>query len=206
MTIAFSNIEDFININKKCLFCDSNLEVILTNLIGYKNNGASIISSYLDGDHFKFKLPNNNSSAAITNGKINIKTNLLTFDIPCNITNLENELLFLKNYFSKLYPHLEIYCPNKKCSCKYSYYLCSDTFKFDTKIYNNSFVINKISLFMESFRYNNFWIQNNFFNKKTNIFMKNNPDANPVEVDFIDFTNIHKNKFLNKIKSIILFS
>jgi hypothetical protein len=61
-------------------------------------------------------------------------------------------------------------------------------------------------MYMESFTVNDFWVQNNIMKNKLYIFIKNNPDADPIEFDRIDFDNLDKTKIIKKIMTIVSFS
>jgi hypothetical protein len=206
MQTNFKNIEEFLDIKKYCLFCKNKLKITLTNFIGFKNNGNPIIKSKFNKNCFNFQLSNCDSLRTIIDTKIDIRSNLLSFDIPDTINNKKSESDFIKNFFEKLLPHLEIYCSNRTCKSKHQYYLCSESFSISDQLTDGGYNIKNICLYMESFTINNFWVQNNWSKRKTNIFIKNKINTEPIEFDLLDFNNMNDDRILKKILTLISFS
>lgn len=193
------SLNQIISSNKKCLFCDKKLNIILSNFIGFKNNGNPILFSKLDHNIFKFNLFNRDNAVKCS---LNVKTGILTF----YKSNQDSDCEFFKNFFEKLCPHLELYCNNKKCSQLYQYYLSTDVFKFDHTKIKNKFKIKKFKLYMESFTINDFWIQNDWIRNDLNIFKKDNPDTNSITYNCINFSNLSSDKIKQKIITLVSFS
>jgi hypothetical protein len=200
MKINFENIEEFINLKDRCIFCYLPLKPILTNFIGHEN-GIPVITSKLNDKNFVFRIKYDSPSKNINViGNIDIKSNDVTFcvvpDHPFSAFTMLHQII---ETFEDLSPHVELRCVNKKC--KNNYYISSSVFKVieDRKI--RSFL-----LYMECFNVDRLWVQNDWISRNTYIYSENNVDAEPLKVPFINFQSMDACKLLTRIKTIVTFS
>lgn len=192
-------LKKVLSYKEECLFCNNKLNIVLSNFIGFKNNGKPILFSKLDKHIFRFTLHDGMNKFKCS---LHCNTNVLSFEINEQV----DDLVPVKNFFEKLCPHLELYCSNKKCASKYDYYLSTDIFKFTETKRKNKFKLLPFHFYMEGFTLNNFWIQNDWIRKDLNIYKKNDPDADPIQLHALKFNGLNEEKIIKKIMTLISFS
>ena len=202
---SLKTIKDFLSVKGRCIFCQTALRKVLTNFIGIGKDGIPVLNTQIENDIINFNVDWTTDYYSIAaKGQLDINTNVLTF------TSDKEDATFLVadvrplDAFSKMKPHMELYCPNKKCKMKYT--ISSDVFVFtNSNSPGSSWKINTPSVWMETFIIGNLWVQNDWVYSKTNIYSRNNPDANPITVDLIDFESMSKEKLLTRIKTLVTF-
>lgn len=208
MQQTFDSIEKFIALKEKCVFCQTPLKNMLTNHIRAPRGIPILKSEVIDGK-LSFKLKHTTDSyQIIADGTIDTKTNLLHFQLSRPDTELTNlnalDSLVAKTAFEQMMPHMEVYCPSRKCKTKY--YICGEMFKIDVENLNGCvFRIRPFSVYMESFFTSKLWIQNDWSANCTNIYLKNNP-VNPVKTSILDLESMDKEKLFKRIKTLVTFS
>ena len=202
MQYTFSNILEFCNYKKKCIFCQNKLKVVLTNFIGLTSKGFPVLNAKPKDNLFKFYIKYDDFDDSPIEGVIDANSNILRFNLGVN-KSLTHELLL--ESFKKISPHLELYCSNRGCKANHRYYLATDVFLFD-KLPDNAFKIRHCNLYMEAFTIKNLWVQNDWTNKYLNIFNKDNPELAPLKYSNIVFDNLDKDKIVNKIMMMATFS
>jgi len=196
------NIADFIKIKEYCAFCHSKLNVSLTSF----NLGPFQIPLFyakLKDNQFNFTL-NQTTKMFSLSAKINLNINSkITFTIPDYTEDFDYVLI--KTCFADHKPHLELYCSNK--ICKMRYVLSSDLLHcsnyFDELNYDT---IKPFNVYMESFIVDKMWIQNDWINSTTNIYVKNNMEIEPLKTKILDLNKMNKEKVINRIRNIVTFT
>ena len=210
----YQYLNDFFKIRTNCLFCEEPLDPIITNWFGLSKPRIPEIKAYIENDQFKFNLnyfsPNDNINTEVI---VNCKNNIITFDNNSlqNFNHLSNDILKTNNSIILRYldtlinmkTHIELQCNNKKC--KMNYYMASDQFQY--KIENDNIYIKPITLYMECFIINKFWVNSNYLNKSTVIIPINNSKiGESITFPIIDFNNLNQENIFNKIKTLVVFS
>lgn len=158
------NIKSFINLDKKCIFCQSKLKYSINHYFGiniYFNyneiTGCLLISSkyyevYID-----------------TNNNVNILRNIQTLDDTDYLNRLRD-----------CYIHIRLSC-NK---CENKYYIESTPLLFT----NNK--LDKLKIIFQCFKYKTYRVCSDFLHKQTNIYNTDYIKYKPIIIPtVIDFTN-----------------
>lgn len=204
MKRSFNIIEEFFNIKEKCIFCDSDLKLVLTNFIGLNENDLPLINSVLEDGYFNFTIDYFSKMISVfAKFSLDPKTNLMKFDLGGESALNTN---YIKTTFENFKPHLELYCAKKSCAKKYNYSIFSDVLKCEMTKEKNEFIIKPFLLYSESFNLDNYWIQNDWANNKLHIFSKENIDTEPLSYELLDFGMYEKEILINKIRTFVTFS
>jgi hypothetical protein len=202
---SFDTILDFTKIKDKCLFCNSPLRACLTHFMSWRKCDLPAIHSVIKNGKFSFPMNITTDSYSIKSDcVVDAATNKLTINIPESLTGAVDQHLVRDN-INGLTPYIELYCPYKLC--KKQYYLAS--YKLDIKFYQDEdswyWNILEPKLFLESFKTNNFLVQNDWIREETNIYSITNEDAEPIKTSLIDFAALGDN-LINRIQTIAVFS
>lgn len=211
----FINIEEFFGVKEQCVFCQSKLKIIFINFSRAADDIPIIKAKVKDGK-FCFNMKHvTNSFELDAEIELDIKTNVLKFFIPnmkeADFTKVLDYWV-AQQVFENLGPHVELYCSNRKCKMKY--HICTDTFKLTRQGLpeelatenSNAFKIKYVRLYMESFVLSQLWVQNDWLYNSTNIFPKNNPNAEPIKTGLLDLESMSTDKIINRIKTLVTFS
>ena len=157
------------------------------------------------------------NNAVKATGIIDVTNNNLTFKVlseepPGSFKYRTEENIFLyfgekfaEQAFSRLSPHIQIYCPNKKC--KLNYYLSGDIIRCQRNYANSAWQVKPFLLFQETFSTETLWVQNDWIHLHTNIYpLHGSPHAEPIKVPLMDFKTIEKQKLLTRVKTLVTFS
>ena len=202
----FESIAEFTKLRQECVFCKTPMRVHLTNFVGLTDTGLAIINAPLKDDRFDFKIEHTTPSFKINaNVFIDINTNTLIFD---NFTNGELPSIdehVVKQTFEDYRPHVELYCPSRKCGL--SYHLAGRPIRL-VKVHPvaGMWTIQPFGLSLESARVKNYVIHNYWNNNKTFIYSRNNEEAKPIRAPLVDFTTMDKQKLITRIQTIVTFS
>lgn len=205
----FNSIRHFFDLQKKCPFCNTALQLVLTN---WSTNAPihDVINSSLKNNRIDFLFVNKTFKYSFQcQASIDIDQNSCSLPGSKSISVIENNIIALNN--SKL--QLELQCNFAKCNSTYC--IRSNTLKFfisETENVNiflypftlniESFILTDKSLFVE----NNF--MNNQFSIRT-LFKKLNNSYKHEKIIIpkaIDFSNLSLDQIISKINTIILYS
>lgn len=182
------------------------MRVILTNYVGLTTSGIPIIKAYLKGNQFEFAIDHTTPEFRITADVIiNAEKNVLLFD---NYTNGELSAIdeyLVRQTFEDYRPHIELYCSNQKCGL--SYHMLGQWMRL-TKIpsVKGAWSIQPFGLMLEGIRIRNHVVHNDWDNKTTSIYSRNNEDAEPLQFPMVDFSAMDKERLINRIQTLITFS
>lgn len=200
----YSNILEFTKVKETCLFCQSPLRAVLTNFIGPRKNGIPIINAPLKDDKFIFDLRHTTETYSIeARGIIDINTNVLKFEITNPTETPTTDQALARQAFGDLKPHVELYCPNKRCDVKYN--LCSDVFTWRHSAIRGDKIM-PLKLYLECFKTGKLNVQNDCFQNMTFIYSIANEDADPISVPMLDFEEMGRDKLLVRIKTLVVWS
>lgn len=200
----FSNIKEFMAVKENCPFCKTKLKIMLTNFVKGPDK-IPILKAKLENDFFRFKIQHTSHTLQMSaNVDLDTINNSLTFYLdsedPATL-----DWMIAKTVFENMKPYVELYCPSRKCKMKYylsSSIITSSLMEGST----NYFIIKPVSLFMEAFVHNNLWVQNDWENHSINIYSINNYNSNPIKGPLLDLEAIGKEKILNKVRTLVIFS
>lgn len=206
MKTKFENIKDFLSIKERCPFCNGKLKSIFINFSRQPNN-IPRIKSEIDGDELSFVFTDVTAHHKIhVSIQIDMATNMMKIS-PLSDDNVfdTNYFWLIESTFENLGPHMELYCPKKKCM---KYCLVSNTFKADCKEKPPGLLykIKPVYLFYESFSTPNLWIQNEWSHARTNIYSKSNLDIEPLRTKLLDIEALGAEKVLTRVKTLVTFS
>jgi len=192
----YLSIKEFLKSKEYCIFCNKPLKAILTNFIG-KGKQIPIISSKLENNQFNFDINYYSSFLSLkTKCSIDIETNDIVFNpISENLTYTE-----IIDIFESFKPHIEIICNNKLCHM--NYYLCSSILKCNRNLDHK---IKPMNICFEACNVNKFWIQNDFFKRKTSIYSTNNININPIIIPILNFNDFTETKLRSRILTTVTF-
>jgi hypothetical protein len=204
---SFENILEFTKVKEKCLFCETPLRACLTNFVGYKHGGIPILNEPIVKDRFSFLIRHTTPSLDIrADAVIDVSANILVLKLyDDSITERLDEYV-AKQALDDMKPYIELYCPSK--SCKNEYYISS----YNLKINNSKatkgvcWIIEPLTLFLESFKTHSVLVQNDWIRQETNIYSIAHEDAKPIKVPFMDFEAMGKDKLLTRISTYVTFS
>jgi len=202
----FESIAEFTKLRQECVFCKTPLRVHLTNFVGLTDTGLPVFNAPLKDGRFEFKIEHTTPSFKINAGVfIDIGNNILIFD---NFTNGELPSIdehVVKQTFEDYRPHIELYCPSKKCGL--SYHLMGQSIRLK-KVHpvTGMWTIQPFSLSVEGARVKNYVVHNNWHSNKTFIYSRNNEEAKPIQAPLVDFTTMDKQKLITRIQTIVTFS
>lgn len=186
------------------------MELSLSNHMGHPG-GVQSLNIKCINDLFMLPISYNGGNLEMT-GKagVGLKTNKIFF----NIDNYHGKVYDVHSkavsVFEKFSLTLNFRCNNK--SCNFKYFICSSSLKCINNTYNQMsiqqpmFEIAPYDLYMESFVYNEMWIQNLWSDNITCIYSVEKYDDPPIEVPLIDWSGMNYNKIVNKIATLITFS
>lgn len=209
------NIKSFIKIRENCIFCQTPMSAILTNFIGIRNNGLPLLRVPINNDKIIFNIDKvTRSNTVKAKGEIDITSNEMIID-PFSRNKISEKdpqyhlFKYTEEYlaqytFEEQAPHITIYCPSKKC--KFQYNLDSDVIKCARDPKKENWYIKPFLLFQETFILNNLWIQNDWIHSQTNIFSISISNSEPIKNPLLDFKSIDKDKLINRIKMLVIFS
>ena len=198
----FNAIDGFVKIRDKCPFCQHDITVRLRNFVSGPGNGKlSTINSRLVSDHFVFDFQYVSYSTTIkSKGTINALTNYVSFDLDYDVcTEFDADKVI--ESFDSICPHVELSCENK--ACKMEYYLASSIFRFE-KLSGFTALVKPMSLEFESCNVGKLWIQNDPSRQITKIYTRGNEQ--PMQTQYLDFDLFGKDKLINRIKTLVVFS
>jgi hypothetical protein len=200
--VPYPNVVEFSKCKQACFFCDSKLKCRLTNFIGLSND-LPIINAHPDGDVISFDInhitPSYQIKADVT---LDIKTNILTFMLKSESETPGLDAAVVRSAFSEMRPHIQLYCSSRKC--RYQYTVASDIIRY--MVAKSGWVIAPLDLYYESFVTGNLWVQNDYTKQKVNIYSRFRVDAEPITNKLMDFQAMGKEKVLNRIKTLVVFS
>lgn len=201
----FEKMADFINIRKKCIFCQTPLRVNFANYLGVRMNGMPVISAPLEDGLFKFQFNH-------TTADFSIKADI-TIQPTTNIVILDNfgddtpniNVSLVKRVLEEHSPLIEIYCASK--SCKTKYHILSEPLKMIkvTKV-SKAYQILPFKMFLEGFKVKNLMVHNWHDSPDTRIYSTKNEDAEPLRVPRIDFESMSKERLFTRIQTLVTFS
>ena len=196
MQTDFDYIIDFTGNEYKCIFCQRPMQAILTNFIGLKDEFRSKI---INGQLI-FKLQGIYRDTRIGDKfdcSLDMRTSKLSYSGNYDVHNVQD-------IFSDLSPHIEILCKHPYCRRKYNYYISSEV--LPSRVEDNEIIISPFLLYMQSFTFKKFWIQNNWISKELCIYHREQIDVAPLRYKVISFENMSSEKIINKIKTLVSFS
>jgi hypothetical protein len=202
----FESILEFSKLRQECVFCKTPLRVHLTNFIGFTETGMALIKAPLKDGKFEFKIEHTTPSFTINSDVfIEANKNVLIFS---NFTNGELPSIdehLVKQTFEDYRPHVELYCPSKKCGL--NYHLWSQLIKLK-KVHPvaGMWSVEPFGLILEGARVKNYVVHNDWLKNKTYIYSRNNEEAKPIQSTLVDFTTLDKEKLITRIQTIVTFS
>lgn len=101
-------------------------------------------------------------------------------------------------------PQLENICTNKKC--KSEYYLMSLLQLDRTPKVQGGLTIRPIDLLLEGFRTGNYTVMTDYELKHTKIYSARKTEADPIVLPMMDFSNMSKDRIINRVKTLVTFS
>jgi hypothetical protein len=204
MTDLYPAIIDFLKCRESCFFCGSRLKCRLSNFIGIGDNTLPIINAPLKDSKFLFDISYTSPTFTIkAEGAIDSRTNAMIFIMKSFDTGTPNlDETFVKQVFIDMKPHIQLYCPKKKCP--YQYTVASNFFHAGT--IKHGWLILPFKMYYESFVLGNLWIQNDYANNCTNIHSRSKEQADPLIVPLQDFELMGKDKLVNRIRTLVTFS
>jgi hypothetical protein len=134
--------------------------------------------------------------------RLNIETNALFFLLKNTSDYSDIDAASIRSSFSKMCPHVQLYCPNQEC--RYRYTIASDTLQY--KQDKSGWFIFPPKLWYESFVTGNLWVQNDYIGQESNIFSRDKIHANPITSKLLNFQTMDKDRLLNRVKTLIVFS
>ena len=198
MQKQFDSISEFIKCKDKCIFCNEKLSACLTNFSGIRKNGLPVLNIQIKNKIIKF---NFNQTTALydikANCVINTENNEISFTTIDSFNDYVNRTTELA--FESIYPHIELYCPNKKC--KYGYYLSSAPFSI---LYPKTLYPTRI--YMEVFQTDYNFIENDWTREELCIYSLDNEYAIPIKSSMIDFNLSKPEQILNRVSMLINFN
>ncbi len=209
MKTHFKSVEEFFGVKERCVFCQSKLKIVFINFSRSVDN-IPIIKAKVRENKFSFNLKHVSDSFELdVKTEIDIKTNVLKFSCTeendpwkLDLEKDKDRQRLAQQVFENLGPHVELYCPNRKCKMKY--HICSDIFKLMRD--EDQLKIKSIRLYMESFVLPKLWIQNDWIFSSTNIYSTVNLDADPLRTPLLDLESLGKIKIINRINTLVTFS
>ncbi len=199
---SFTTITDFINYKNKCIFCQNNLSITLSNFsLEDLYLFPSIYTKY-NNYKFEFHFSYNSIFENIdTFISIDSKSNQLMYDI------IDNERRVLNILEQSARPHIELSCFNDQCKTKYT--IATKPIRFENSyVYNlgrQVWNLKPLQLRSETAEIDNIYIYNDLVKSETKIFPKK-PYINPIKFDFLNLSSYPKNQLIHKIKTQIIFS
>jgi hypothetical protein len=177
----------------------------LSNFIGVRRKGLPILSVPVENGKFDFHIKHTTTTYDVSaDGVIDIESNVLIFFLSTEADTPNLDQHVAKQAFDDLKPHVDLYCPNKKC--KHHYHLSSYIFEIKRHPNLNVWIISPLKLFLESFKAGNLNVQNDWRKEETNIYSLINEDAEPIKFPIIDFEEMGKDKLLTRIQTLVTFS
>ena len=91
---------------------------------------------------------------------------------------------------------------NNNKLCHMNYYLCSSILKCNRNLDHK---IKPINTCFEACNVNKYWIQNDFFARKTSIYSTNNININPIIIPILNFDDFTETKLKSRILTTVIF-
>jgi hypothetical protein len=200
----FASILEFTDFKKECVFCKKPLRIVLTNFVGLRDDGVPVIKSYLKDNKFQFTINHTTASFDIkADVAIDVETNVISF---ANFTNGELPAIdeyLVKQTFEDYRPHIELYCSNAQCGL--IYHLSSDWLR-STRSTTGTWNIIPFHLLLEGARVKSYIIHNYHNHSTTTIYSLRNTESGPLEVPRIDFSTMDKERLINRVQTLVIFS
>lgn len=215
----YANIQDFSTIKEKCIFCETKMRVHLSNFLGLRPSGMPLFNSPIKNGKITFDIDRTTDSGSLqATGVIDILTNdvSITASTDMDLSEIADrarrelyefgEQHFAALAFNQMSPHIELYCPNKKCKLQYT--LSSDIIVCRRDHSERKWTIDPFILFQETFATSTLWVQNDYFYNRTNIYPLENSNfaTEPIKVPLMDFNSMDKDKLLTRVKTLVVFS
>jgi hypothetical protein len=213
MIKTFGTIADFINIKDKCIFCQNPLTPILTNQSNNTLVKIAELNAYVKNNQFQFGIKYDGDRLNFdANIAINITDN--KFNYYCRSGNYIRKD-DVARIFIGMKPYIELVCEN---NCDMEYYLQSDCLNCYDSPNSMTNSIRPISLLAESFSVKDWYVYNFYHsqsiynidgdkhNLNTLIQYKCDPDLEPLLCPRLDFEAQPKQKLIDRIKTIVVFS
>lgn len=201
--VSLYSIAEFINLRQQCIFCDTPLITTLTSFSFARHKyGSPLISSLKDG---KFQLNIARPDDGFQNGFIDVKTGALSFDKDLSSFTPYLDCFMAKNSFLDLRPHVELFCSNQNCGT--DYYLSSEALSLsevDRK--EPIWSVDPLAVGWESFRTDTSVICNVWKEGLLFIYSIDDPETKALKFPALDFGKISKEKLLDKISIMKVFS
>lgn len=182
------------------------MRVDLTNFVGITSGGIPVIKAPLKNTQFEFTLDHTTPDFRIkADVVVSAENNVLLFS---NYTSGELPAIdeyLVRQTFEDYRPRIELYCPSKKCGL--SYHVLSEWMRL-IKIpsVQGAWSIQPFGLMLEGVRIKNYVVHNDWHDKTTYIYSRNNQDAKPIESPLIDFSTTDKNRLVTRIQTLVTFS
>jgi|ERR1035437_1143688 hypothetical protein len=201
----FDSIMEFINVKKKCIFCNSTLRACLTNYVGRKRSNLPIIKSHIVAGKFRFNITHTTENYDIkANYIVDEWTNRVIITVAEDSETPSIDQHTAKSALDDLSPYIELYCSNKLC--KHQYYLASYQLNIDFLPYDGDlWIVVNPKLYVESFKTKTLLIQNDWIREETNIYSLDNEDVKPIKFPMIDFESLGNN-LIQRVQTIAVFS
>jgi hypothetical protein len=202
MRRLYGTIQDFINIKDRCIFCYQPLSVFLTNKMSNGQSSFPDIHAPLKDKQFQFPLKYDGERLRFdVHAILDIENHRFGFYHDSRIVGSSPVI----SVFTGLHPCIELICQNK--SCDMNYHLESDSLRS-----NEYDIIRPISLTLEAFLIDNWWVGNPYtttynedYNEETWI-MKQNSFAPAIHCPRLNFEAYPKDKLISRIRTAVNFS
>ena len=199
--MTFRNIADFTNCRSNCVFCDTKLRARLLSF--NTRDEIPILNSPIDlsKESVTFKIDHTTPEwRIIARGELNLQNNGLSITMLRESETPSIDIYNAKNAFVNATPHIQLYCPNRKCKQDYTIASGILTLGHMTEYMSPPF------LYYESFASGNLWVQNDYPHHKTYIYSRLNENAKPLVYPMLNFQAMGKDRLLNRIKTLVVFS
>ena len=203
MSKYFKSILDFTNHQTSCIFCQSTLHAELTNYCGLRGDDLPILNIEITQPILSFSLRHTTENYHVqADLEIDAANNYLSFCMPQSDTPFVDRNLALQA-FDDLKPFIDLYCANE--ACKYGYHVASDNFFIQgAPNQNNQWTIEPIRLYLEGFKTPLYKVLNDCFRRATYIYVDDT--SVPIKTDQLNFQEMGKNKLLNRLNTIVLYT
>lgn len=214
MKNTFNHIKEFKNVKHKCIFCQSQLEFLVSNFAGPPYYDIKCVN---DTFNISAKISASYSTANVRielHSILQLLTSQIIFDLRGMIqvfSHKKEEIAEIcKRNFENLHLHLALKCESK--NCKHNYVICSSPLKclnvpmYAGMLTHPIFNIAPLTVYMESFVINDSWVQNLWQDETTNIYSVENENNDPIEIPIIDWKDMDLDKIQSKLKTLLTFS
>lgn len=204
MSKFFKSITDFIQHQSECVFCQQPLHAELTNYVGLRGNDLPILNVEIANcQPIYFRLRHTTENYHVeAEVDIDLTNNYLSFCMPQTETPFVDRNLALQA-FDDLKPFIDLYCANP--ACKYGYHVSSDNlFIQGLPNANNQWTIEPIKLYLEGFKTPLYKVLSDCFRRETYIYVDD--VSVPIKTAQLNFQEMGKNKLLNRLNTIVLYT